>query len=111
MGVLLGVFVTAKVKVWLLVCSQLFHNNLKFSFFTGEFLASGLTSFNRVSLFPFFRGFILVNNFGESHLDGCLLTGSILTPKIRDVFFALVAEKGFSSSCCFFLIFAASEKA
>ena len=39
--------------------------------------------------------FILVNNFGESNFAGCLLTASVLTPKIGDVFFDLLLDKGF----------------
>ena len=38
-----------------------------------------------------------VSFFGESHFDNYLITASLLTPKIGDVFFALLAENGFSS--------------
>ena len=75
----------SEVKLTWLVCSQLSNNRLKFLGFTGEFLASGLVSLNKVSTLALFRGFILVNNFGESHLGIFLLKDSLLTSNILDL--------------------------
>jgi hypothetical protein len=54
-----------------------FNKNLTLSYVTGEFRASGLKSFNMVSLLAL-KGFILVNNFGESYFD------AFFNPKIGD---------------------------
>ena len=86
----LGSLLTAGVKVLLLEFSQLCRSKLNWDFFTGEHLASGLTSFNMAAWFALFGGFILTNNFGESLFNICFLQASVLT-FVGDVIFVLLS--------------------